>query len=212
VLSNLHEPVTFPALTYSQLARVVVPVVRALYRLEVSGSERMPEGGPVLVVANHESVLDPFVLASALQRELRFLAKAELWRYRPVAWLMDSLGGIRVERGRGDLAALSAAGAALEAGGAVAVFPQGVVRSSGPWHRGAAKLALATGAPILPVRLIGTERALSRGRVGLPRLRVVVGEPIWSVRGPATIAAARQLTAEIRAAVEALSWAETAGR
>jgi 1-acyl-sn-glycerol-3-phosphate acyltransferase len=86
----------------------------------------------------------------------------------------------------------------------VAIFPQGHVRSNGPWHRGAAKLAFATGAPIVPVRLVGTARALSRGRIGLPRLRAVVGEPIRVERGPATIEAARELTDRLRATVEQL--------
>ena len=150
--------------------------------------------GPAVLIANHESVLDPLVLGCAIERDLRFLAKAELWRYRPVGWAMDALRGIRVDRGRGDRDALAEARRALEAGEAVAIFPQGAVRAGGPWHRGAAKLALATGAPIVPVRLVGTARALSRGRVGFPRLVVIVGEPIRVDPGPVTIAAAKRLT------------------
>ncbi len=180
-------------------------VLRALYRLDVVGAERVPRRGPLVVVANHESVLDPFVLAAALPRQLRFLAKAELWRCPPVAFAMDALGGIRVERGRGDVGALAAARAALDGGEAVAVFPQGRVRSTAPWLRGAARLALATGAPILPVRLLGTAAALSRGHLGLPRLRVAVGAPIEvEPAATTTVAAARALTERVRRAVEAL--------
>ena len=199
-----------PTLTYGTLRRIGVPVLRGLYRLQTLGGDRVPAQGPVIVVANHESVLDPFVLGCAVERELRFLAKAELWRHRPVAWAMDSLHAIRVERGRGDRDALEEAELALEAGEAVAIFPQGSVRAVGPWHRGAAKLAFATGAPVVPVRLVGTARALSRGRLGLPRLRVIVGEPILvdptlANAGPVTIAAARRLTERLRAAVESLA-------
>src|SRR5262249_60905317 len=111
---------------------------------------------------------------------------------------------LRLARGRGDRDGLGDARAALEAGGAVAVFPQGVVRSTGAWHRGAAKLALATGAPVVPVRLIGTASALSRGRIGLPRLVVLVGDPIEVERAASTIAAARSLTERLRAEVERL--------
>lgn len=189
---------------YRRVRGLTAPLVRRLYRLEATGGERVPATGPLLVVANHESVLDPFVVAAAVQRDLRFLAKAELWRHRQGAWLMDGLGAIRVERGRGDLEALGVARLALEQGSAVAIFPQGAVRSTGPWHRGAARLALATGAPVLPVRLVGTADALSRGHVGFPRLRVRVGEPLAVERGPATIAAARQVTDRLRAAVESL--------
>jgi 1-acyl-sn-glycerol-3-phosphate acyltransferase len=200
-----------PSPSYRTLRRLCRPLLRAVYRLQVTGAERLPASGPLVVVANHESVLDPFVLGCALDRELRFLAKAELWRSRPVAWAMDGLGALRVERGSGDREALAEARRALEAGDAVAVFPQGVVRSSGPWHRGAAKLALSTGAPVVPVLLVGTARALSRRRLGFPRLRVVVGEPIVVAPERPTIAAARSLTERLRAAVEALAAAE-AGR
>ena len=178
--------------------------MRGLYRLETRGAEHLPTLGPAIVIANHESVLDPFVLGCAVARDLRFLAKAELWRYRPVGWAMERLGAIRVERGRGDRGALAEAQRALEVGEAVAIFPQGAVRAIGPWHRGAARLAIATGAPIVPVCLVGTARALSRGRIGFPRLVVIVGEPIVVEQAPVTIAAAKRLTERARAAVESL--------
>jgi 1-acyl-sn-glycerol-3-phosphate acyltransferase len=193
-----------PRRPYGRLRRLLLPALRGLYRLHVEGGRSLPPAGPAVLVANHESVLDPFVLGCAVERELRFLAKAELWRHRPVAWAMDGLRGIKVERGRGDREALAEARRALEQGDAVAIFPQGAVRATGPWHRGAAKLALATGAPIVPVRLLGTARALSAGRLSFPRIVVVVGEPIIVSPGPATIAGARQLTDRLRAAVESL--------
>ena len=193
-----------PCLTYRTLRAICVPLVRGVYRLETHGGERLPASGPVIVIANHESVLDPFVLGCAVERELRFFAKAELWRYRPAAWAMDGLRAIRVERGRGDRDALAEARRALEVGEMVAIFPQGAVRATGPWHRGAAKLALATGAPIVPVRLVGTARALSRGRIGFPRLAAIVGEPIRVEPAPVTIAAARYLTERVRTAIESL--------
>jgi len=193
-----HRPV------YTAARALARPLVRILYRLEVTGVQRVPATGPLIVVANHESLLDPIVLGSAFERELRFLAKAELWRHSPIGSVLDLLGGIRVERGRGDRDALAEAGRALDAGEAVVVFPQGMVRSTGAWHRGAAKLALAAGAPVVPVQLVGTARALSRGRIGLPRLAVVVGDPIRVERSRATIASARSLTERLRAAVEQL--------
>jgi 1-acyl-sn-glycerol-3-phosphate acyltransferase len=194
-----------PNHTYAALRRVCRLVFGGLYRLQLRGGEHVPARGPAIVVANHESVLDPFVLGSAISRELHFLAKAELWRHRPVAWGMDALGAIRIERGRGDRDALAAVARVLEAGQAVAIFPQGAVRTTGPWQRGAARLALGTGAPIVPVRLVGTAHALSRGSVGLPRIRVVVGKPIQVEPQQATIAAAKRLTERLRAAVEALA-------
>jgi 1-acyl-sn-glycerol-3-phosphate acyltransferase len=117
---------------------------------------------------------------------------------------MDSLGGIPVGRGSGDRDALADTVALLRAGKAVAVFPQGAVRTDGAWQRGAARLALAAGSPVVPVRLFDTDRALAGRRIGFPRVRVAIGEPITVTGERLTIAAARELTAHARAAVESL--------
>jgi 1-acyl-sn-glycerol-3-phosphate acyltransferase len=195
----------FSAPTYAQVRRFFGDVVRAVYRLEVVGADRLPAIGPVVVAPNHDSVLDGIVLGAAISRELRFLAKAELWRSRLLAWALDALGAIRIERGRGDHLALARVRQALEAGQAVAVFPQGAIRGDRAWHRGAARMALVTGAPLVPVRLVGTARALSLGRIGFPRLRVIVGEPIEVARAPEDPAAAAELTERLRLAVESLA-------
>lgn len=159
--------------------------------------------GPCVVAANHESVLDPLLLALAAPQPLRFLAKVELWRFRPGAWLMDALGGVPITRDRRDLLTVARAEELLRAGESVALFPQGTVRG-GAWTRGAARLALATGAPLVPVRIVGSARALSRRHVGFPRLRVVVAEPIEVERSRPTVAAARALTDELRERVRRL--------
>jgi 1-acyl-sn-glycerol-3-phosphate acyltransferase len=138
-------------------------------------------------------VLDPPLLALAADQPLHFLAKVELWRYRPGAWLMDALGGIPIRRDRRDLHSVGRAGELILAGEAVALFPEGTVQG-GTWARGAARLALATGVPLVPVRIVGTSRALSRGRIGFPKIRIVVGEPIPVERAKPTVAAARELT------------------
>lgn len=168
-------------------------LARLLYRIEIVG--RVPPG-PVIVAANHESVLDPLVLALAAPQPLHFLAKVELWRYGPGAWVMDALGGIPIRRDRRDLVSVDRARELLLAGESVALFPEGTVRG-GVWTRGAARLALATGAPLVPVRIVGTRRALSRGRIGFPKLRIVVGEPIRVRPARPTVTAARALTAEL---------------
>jgi 1-acyl-sn-glycerol-3-phosphate acyltransferase len=174
-------------------------LARVLYRIEVVGC--VPPG-PVVVAANHESVLDPPLLALAARQPLHFLAKVELWRYPPGAWLMDALGGIPIRRDRRDLLSVDRAVELLQAGESVALFPQGAVRG-GTWTRGAARLALATGAPLVPVRIVGARRALSRGRIGFPTLRIVVGDPIAVERAAPTVAAARALTAELQKRVDA---------
>jgi 1-acyl-sn-glycerol-3-phosphate acyltransferase len=175
-------------------------LARLLYRIEIVG--RVPPG-PVVVAANHESLLDPLVLALAADQPLHFLAKVELWRYRPGAWLMDALGGIPIRRDRRDLVSVGHAEELLRVGESVALFPEGTVKG-GTWTRGAARLALLTGAPIVPVRIVGTKRALSRGRIRFSKIRIVVGEPIPVEAARPTVAAARALIGVVEAAVRTL--------
>jgi 1-acyl-sn-glycerol-3-phosphate acyltransferase len=190
------------------LYRLIYPwlpaTIRTVYRMEVRGAEHVPPRGGLVVAANHLSALDPFVLNAAVPRPLRFMAKAELWSHRPLAWAMDALGGFPVGRGRGDVEAVATGVRLLEQGEAVVLFPAGRVRTDGPWHRGAAKMALRAGVPILPVRLFDTDRALAGRRVRFPPLRVAVGPPIPVARATPTIAAARELTERVRVAVVSL--------
>ena len=196
---------SFSAPTYAQVRRTFSSWVRAVYRLEVVGADHLPSAGPAVVAPNHDSVLDGIVLGAAFSRELRFLAKAELWRSRLLAWMLDGLGAIRIERGRSDHRALAQVRQALDAEQAMVIFPQGAVSGHRVWHRGAARMALVTGAPLVPVRLADTAQALSRGKIGFPKLRVIVGEPIEVARAPEEPATATELTERLRNAVEALA-------
>lgn len=184
--------------------RCLTPLMRGIYRVDVRGAVHVPLGGPVVVAANHESLLDPFLLAAAIPRPIRFLAKAELWGVPLLHYVLDELEAIPVERGRSDVGAVASAVAALEAGAIVGIFPQGGVRREGPWLRGAARIALAAGAPLLPVRLLGTRTALGPGTIGFPPLAVLIGEPLEVTRAVPTIEHARAVTAQLQAAVEAL--------
>jgi 1-acyl-sn-glycerol-3-phosphate acyltransferase len=197
--------IPFPAPTYAQIRCFFGGLIRAMYRLEVVGADRLPVTGPVVIAPNHDSVLDGIVLGSAISRELRFLGKAELWQSRLLGWVLDGLGAVGIKRGYSDHLALARMRQALEAGQAVAIFPQGTICGERVWHRGAARLALVTGAPLVPVRLIGTAQALSRGRIGFPRLRVIIGEPIEVARGQEEPVAATKLTERLRVAVESLA-------
>ena len=195
----------FSAPTYAQVRRIFSDWVHAVYRLEVVGADHLPVTGPAVVAPNHASVLDGIVLGAAISRELRFVAKAELWQSRLLAWMLDGLDAIQIKRGCGDQLALARMHQALDARQAVAIFPQGAIRGDRVWHRGAARVALVTGAPLMPVRLVGTAQALSCGRISFPRLRVIIGEPIEVARAPENPAAATELTERLRVAVESLA-------
>jgi 1-acyl-sn-glycerol-3-phosphate acyltransferase len=168
-----------------------------LYHVEVAGVERIPATGAVILVANHESLFDPWILALATPRPIRYMAKAELWRNRLLGAVMDAFGAFPIERGTGDTAALSRAATLLRDGQVLGMFPQGTSKqlAQRPFHRGAARLALATGASLVPVGLVDTR--------GLPRpwrphrTRVTVGEPIPVQRARPTVSAAKALTAEV---------------
>ncbi len=160
--------------------------------MRISGAERIPSSGPVILVANHESLFDPWILALATPRPVRYMAKAELWRFRPVARVLDSFGTFPVERGAGDATAISRAAELLREGEVLGIFPQGTSKRlpSRPYRRGAARLALATGVPLVPVRLVGTRGFPHPGR---PPVQVIVGEPIAVTPATPTIEAAKEL-------------------
>ena len=179
---------------------VVRFLARVLWRIELVG--QIPPG-PCVVVANHESVLDPPLLALAADHPVRFLGKEELWEIRSLGVLIDALGTIPVARGRDGHAALDRSAELIRKGWTIVIFPAGTV-SGGPWNRGAARLAIETGVPIVPVRIVNTAKALSRGRVGLPRIRIVVGEAVQVAQATPTVAAARDLTRELQRRVDAL--------
>jgi 1-acyl-sn-glycerol-3-phosphate acyltransferase len=179
------------------------PLARKLYRVELQGTERIPTTGGIILVANHESLFDPWLLALATPRPVRYMAKSELWRYRLVGRALEAFGAFPVERGSGDATAMSTAARLLREGEVLGIFPQGTSkqRRYRPYHRGAARLALTTGAPIVPVRLVGT-----RGfpRPGRPHAQVLVDEPISVQPAKPTLVAAKELTRRLeRKLVEA---------
>ena len=172
-------------------------LMRRLYRVEVVGGERIPPSGPCILTPNHESIIDPFILAVATTRPIHYMGKAELFRRRPVAALLRSLNTFPVERGSGDTAAVTEAARLLERGAVLGVFPQGTSRQvERRWHRGAARLALVTGAPLVPVRMSGTRAWPLRTRV-----RIEVREPIAVTPAKPSVAAARELTRRLEQAV-----------
>jgi len=177
-------------------------IARRLYGVRMTGAERIPEESAAILVANHESMFDPWLLALATPRPVRYMAKAELWRVWLVGRAVEAFGAFPVERGTGDGSAMSRAASLLRAGEVIGIFPQGTSKQlpARAFHRGAARLALATGAPIVPVRLVGT-----RGfpRPGRRPTSVHVGEPILVEPAKPTLAAARELTTRVERAIEA---------
>jgi 1-acyl-sn-glycerol-3-phosphate acyltransferase len=148
------------------LARAVLqPFFHVWFRMSRIGREHIPAEGPVIIAANHRSFLDPFIIGMMARRPLYYVAKRELFAKPFVAWLLNSLGAFPINRGAGDEDAMGTARAILERGDVVIIFPEGTRTRPGPLgspRRGVGRLALATGAPVVPVAVMGTE-AVRRG-------------------------------------------------
>jgi 1-acyl-sn-glycerol-3-phosphate acyltransferase len=144
---------------YALVRVLVTPALRVWFRLGVSGSEHIPADGAAIIAANHKSFLDPFFIGVATRRHVRYMAKIELFR-GPFAWLLVRLGAFPVRRGEADADAVDTARAILHRGGVVVVFPEGTrvdePDALGSPHHGAGRLALETGAPIIPAAIAGT--------------------------------------------------------
>jgi 1-acyl-sn-glycerol-3-phosphate acyltransferase len=191
------------SLTYRLVMVLATPIVRWWGRLSVSGADALPLSGAVVLAANHDSQWDPLVIGvAARRRQVCALAKASLWEHRPLAWVLDHMGQIPIERGRGDLAAMSAAVDALRAGRCVGVFPEGTV-SRGEALRplsGAGRLVLAVpDARIVCAAVTGAVDIVRFPR--RPRLRVDFFEPTGGQAAPSesAIRVSRRVMADIRA-------------
>ena len=162
---------------------VVWPLFRLLFRGRTAGGANVPMDGALVVVANHGSHIDPPLLGHALGRPVAFMAKAELFRVPLLGRLIRSCGAYPVSRGAGDRQAIRTAGERLAQGWATGVFLDGTRQANGRVNTplaGAALLAARAGAPLLPVAIVNSHRAL--GPHGAP-LRLVpvhirIGTPI----------------------------------
>jgi len=168
---------------YATLKYPTVALMRVMFRLEASGAENVPARGPVLLVSNHSSVLDPPLIGSASNRQLSFLAKAELFDIPLFGALIRGLNARPIRREGADPGALRTARHVLEEGGALLVFPEGTRGDEGvirPAKPGAGLLAVSSGAAVVPVYVKGSGQAWPRGHRFPRRARVTVsfGKPL----------------------------------
>src|ERR1700753_57126 len=130
------------------------------FRFKRIGREHIPKRGPVIIASNHRSFLDPFVIACMAGRPMYYVAKHEIFMGPVISWLLTSLGAFPVRRGTGDADTILTAKAILERGDIVLIFPEGTRTRPGALgtpRRGVGRLALETGAPVVPLAVIGTE-------------------------------------------------------
>ncbi|BCJ48935.1 1-acyl-sn-glycerol-3-phosphate acyltransferase [Actinoplanes sp. NBRC 14428] len=201
----------------------LVPLSRVMFRPVVEGRHHVPLDGPVIIAANHLSFLDSFIIPLLTPRPVAFLAKDEYFtrpglRGHLSRTTLTAVGAVPVPRGahRAARASLETALAVLKDGRAFGIHPEGSRSRDGRLYRGrtgVAWLALASGAPVVPVAVLGTDRVQPVGaRLPRPgRVTVRFGEPLTFGPPPAGAARARRdATDRIMDAIAALSGQERA--
>jgi len=140
-------------------------VFKLLYRVEVKNRNKIPENGPALLCANHNTILDMFFLGYRLDRWINWMAKEELFKNPVAAFVLKKLGAFPVKRGKGDVGSVKNAYRLLEEGNIVGIFPQGTRRhadGAGRVKSGAAMIAANAGVPVIPATVTGTYRLFSK--------------------------------------------------
>jgi 1-acyl-sn-glycerol-3-phosphate acyltransferase len=207
VAVNGHPfPDTRRTLGYRAFRSFVWIVSTAFFRPTVTGIEHVPTDGPFIIAPVHRSNADFAFAIFVTPRKTFFMAKDNLWHVKILGRFIGSMGAFPVHRGSADRQSLQSAEAVLRAGEPLVLFPEGTRQEGevlGPMHEGAAFLAARTGAPIVPVGISGTDRALPKGsRIPRPvRTNVVIGP---AVPAPVSPGGDRVPRSEVAATTEAL--------
>lgn len=171
---------------YPVAKAIVKPIVDLLWRINITGLHHVPESGPAIFCPNHISFFDSLVLPAILPRRISYVGKAEYMDSWKTRYIFPAIGMIPIDRTGGSASqrALDTAARVLERGEFFGIYPEGTRSRSGYLHRGrtgAARLALRTGAPLVPVGIIGTDQIQPAGS-SLPRpftsCQVNIGAPI----------------------------------
>ena len=149
---------------------------RIMYSLHYEGRDNIPKDTTVIYASNHRSYADPPLVGTGTRGKLSFMAKEELFKKQPFAWLIRSLGAFPVARGKGDTGVIDTAVEKLNSGRSLMIFPEGTRSKDGKVHKGhtgAALIAARSGKPIVPVGVVYGEKLKFR-----TKLTVKYGEPI----------------------------------
>lgn len=212
---------------YNVFKPIVVLILRLVWRPAIEGAERIPDRGPVILASNHVSGADTVFMPAQVRRTVRFLAKSDFYSggsrmNRVLGLFLRSIGVMPVNRsgGAASRTAIAAGLTVLERGEVLGIYPEGTRSPDGRLYRGrtgAARMALESGCPIIPIAMLGAYEA-QKGRTFLPRrrprIRVLVGEPIDARAAVAQMEAVsegerlRALTDRVMDAIAAMSGQE----
>jgi 1-acyl-sn-glycerol-3-phosphate acyltransferase len=177
-----------PGALYAFLKWVAASYCRAVYKLDTQQIENVPAQGPVILAPNHFSHMDHWFVGVILPRHVRFMAKSQMFKGRPLEWFLAHMGAFPVRRGQHDEEAVTTTLALLRRGEAIVMYPEGGRSRSGEIgtraRPGIGRMALETGAPLVPIAVYGSERARNWRRLEFPGVTVRYGEPIGVPREP----------------------------
>src|SRR5829696_1314231 len=185
-------------------------------RLSRNGREHGRVSGGLIVASNHRSFLDPFIVGGTLpwRRPMNYVAKVELFERRWQGWILSRLGAFPIRRGESDEQSVETARLVVERGGTVCIFPEGTrIRTGalGTPRRGVGRLALQTGAPVIPTAVIGTEEVRRGWRIRPRKIKVRLGKAMTFPRAAEpSRALAEAVTTRIWPNVE-LQWEDLGG-
>jgi glycerol-3-phosphate dehydrogenase (NAD(P)+) len=168
---------------YSIARALLIPFFLIWFRLDRIGREHARVDRGLIVAANHRSFLDPFVIGALLpwRRPIHYVAKIELFEKRWQGWILNRLGAYPVRRGQADAESLATSAGILARGGAVCIFPEGTRIRRGSLaapHRGVGRLALESGASVLPVAVVGTEHVRRGWKIRPRKVRLRAGKAV----------------------------------
>jgi 1-acyl-sn-glycerol-3-phosphate acyltransferase len=159
-----------------RFAHRLLRILFSVFFWRVEGTENLPKEGGVLLVANHVSAIDPIFLALAVDRQVHFMAKKEIFVFKPLGWLVRKLGSFPVDRGNVDMVSFRQAMRLLKEGRVLGLFPEGTRSKDGKLGKalpGASMFALKTQVPVVPAAIVGTKTFWK------PRsVKVIIGRPI----------------------------------
>jgi 1-acyl-sn-glycerol-3-phosphate acyltransferase len=169
-----------PDWTYDFVRLVLTPYLVILHRTRSIDTDKVPAEGPVILAPNHFSFLDHFFLAVNMRRKVHFLAKSQLFK-PPMQFIYTHGGVFPILRGRRDEDAFETAHAVLARGDVVVMYAEGGRSRSGELGEprpGLGRLALESGAPVVPTAIYGSQEARNWKRIHFPKITVQYGDPI----------------------------------
>jgi 1-acyl-sn-glycerol-3-phosphate acyltransferase len=171
-----------PDWVYTFVKVLSYPYCRIAFRLHARNPEHVPAEGPAILAPNHFSAMDHWFVGILLPRRVRFMAKSQLFKGRFLEFILAHAGAFPVRRGHRDEEAIVTALAILQRGGLLVIYPEGGRSRSGrigqSARHGIGRLALESGAPVVPVAVNGSEQARNWRRLQFPRVTISYGEPL----------------------------------